>query len=49
MTNMRKNVIMNSITKDCMFDPAGSVPAKWLCCPWKSNLRVPLASVDPRT
>jgi hypothetical protein len=42
-------VIMNSSTKDCMFDPAGSVPGNWFSSPLKINRRVPLASVDPRT
>ena len=41
--------MMNSITKDCMFEPDGSVPAKWSSLPLNNSLRVPLAKVDPRT
>lgn len=40
---------MNSITKACRFDPAASVPTNWSCLPVNNNLRVPLASVEPKT
>lgn len=41
--------MMNSITKAWRSDPAGSVPTNWLCLPVNISLRVPLASVDPKT
>jgi hypothetical protein len=40
---------MNSITKAWRLDPAASVPTNWLSLPLNNSLRVPLASVDPRT
>lgn len=49
MTNIRKNVITNSITKDCPLDPDGNVPENCSCLPVNNSLRVPAASVDPST
>jgi len=49
MTNIRKKVIKNSITKACRLDPDGSVPENWVSLPLNNSLRVALASVDPTT
>jgi len=49
MTNIRRNVIMNSNTKACRLVPFGSVPENWSCFPINNSFRVPLASVLPRS
>ena len=47
MTNMRRKVMMISITKDCQFDPTGTVPKYAAVVTSSIKANVPLARVDP--